>query len=191
MGGGLSSGRMNRVRDAVRVLHALVGLRESHHGRRPMFAGRAPIVDGTITVGDALMVYGKPQFRARLGSGPDGVLRLGDRVFVNEGAYLFAVKEITVGNDVRIGPEVHIYDSDFHPVGPESETRVAPIRIGNDVWIGQRAIILPGVEIGDHSVVGAGAVVTRSVPSRCVVAGNPAVVVREFACPDDWTRSDD
>jgi acetyltransferase-like isoleucine patch superfamily enzyme len=44
------------------------------------------------------------------------------------------------------------------------------------------------MEIGDHSVVGAGAVVTRSAPPRCVVAGNAAAVVREFECPDDWTR---
>ena len=107
---------------------------------------------------------------------------------MNYGARLFAECEITVGNDVRIGPEVFMIDSDYHVLAPGLETRIAPIRIGNNVWIGARALILPGVEIGDHSVVGAGSVVTRPVPPRCLVAGNPASVVREFDCPDDWTR---
>lgn len=147
-----------------------------------------PILEGTITVGDDLLVHSGPQFRTRLGAGPDGVLRLGDRVFVNEGASVYAMREISVGSDVRIAPQVFIYDADFHAVAPGSEQKIAPIVIGRNVWIGARAIVLPGVEIGDHSVVGAGAVVKHSVPPRCVVAGNPATVVREFDCPDDWTR---
>lgn len=56
---------------------------------------------------------------------------------------------------------------------------VAPISIGNHVWIGTNAIILKGVDIGDGAVVAAGAVVTRSVPPRCIVAGNPAKIVKE------------
>jgi acetyltransferase-like isoleucine patch superfamily enzyme len=169
------------------VLRALIRLRNTPHGPRPAFVGRAPIIDGTITVGGALVVSGRPG-RAFLGTGPNGVIRLGDRVFVNEGTTVYAEREISVGNDVRIGPRVLMIDSDYHPISPGLETRTAPIRIGKNVWIGQRALILPGVEIGDHSVVAAGSVVTRSVPPRCVVAGNPAAVIREFECPDDWTR---
>lgn len=153
-----------------------------------MFAGRAPILKGTITVGDALIVHGRPGSRAFLGSGPNGVIRVGDRVFINEAAYLSAEREIAVGNDVKIAPRVVIIDSNYHRVAPELAATTAPIRIGNNVWIGTGALILPGVEIGDHSVVGAGSVVTRSVPPRCVVTGNPATVEREFECPDDWTR---
>jgi acetyltransferase-like isoleucine patch superfamily enzyme len=179
---------MDRVRHSARVLRALVGLRKIRHGRRPAFARGAPILEGTIEVGDALMVYSGPQFRTRLWTGENGVLRLGDRAFLNEGVLLLAVREITIGNDVRIGPQALIADSDFHPVVPNLQTRTAPIRIGNNVWIGTRALILPGADVGDHSVVAAGSVVTRPVPPRCVVAGNPASVVREFECPDDWTR---
>lgn len=164
-----------------------MGLRGSRHGRGPLFYGRSPVIEGRIAVGDALVVHGRP-LRARLRAGSDGALRLGDRVFVNYGAQLLAEREVAVGNDVRIGPEAMVFDHDFHAVSPDSEARTAPVRIGDNVWIGARALILPGVEIGDHSAVGAGAVVTRSVPPRCVVAGNPAAVVREFECPDDWTR---
>jgi acetyltransferase-like isoleucine patch superfamily enzyme len=179
---------VSRLRQSVRVLRAVVGLRKSQHGRRPAFAGRTPILEGTIVAGDALIVHDGPQYRSRLGTGPNGCLRLGDRVFLNEGVMLFAEREIVIGNDARIGQQVFMLDSDFHPVAPGFETRTAPIRIGNNVWVGSRALILPGVEIGDHSVVAAGSVVTRSVPPRCVVAGNPAAVIREFDCPDDWTR---
>jgi maltose O-acetyltransferase len=79
---------------------------------------------------------------------------------------------------------VLIMDSDHHEISPEnrwlSSGEIVPIIIGNNVWLGSRSIILKGVTIGDHSVVGAGAVVTKSVPPKTIVAGNPAKVVRDL-----------
>lgn len=80
-----------------------------------------------------------------------------------------------------LGPGVHIY-TPCHPL--QKELRAAgreyakPVTIGNDVWIGGRAIICPGVTIGNGVVIGAGSVVTRDVPDNCVVAGNPARIIR-------------
>ena len=67
--------------------------------------------------------------------------------------------------------------------------KAAPVTIGRNVWIGTRAIILPGVTIGDHSVIGAGAVVSRDVPDRAVVVGSPARIVSRFECADNWKRA--
>jgi acetyltransferase-like isoleucine patch superfamily enzyme len=94
---------------------------------------------------------------------------------------------------------VGIADSDFHPLDPAQrlqdalalapylegrpqrpKLRTAPVRIRDNVWIGMGAVILKGVEIGENSVVAAGAIVTKSVPPNVVVAGNPAVVVKQL-----------
>lgn len=93
--------------------------------------------------------------------------------------------DIVIGDNVLIGSGVLITDTDAHPIDPEkrqnnkiSDIMSAPVRIGNDVFIGARSIILKGVTIGEASVVAAGAVVTKEVPPRCIVAGNPAKIVK-------------
>jgi acetyltransferase-like isoleucine patch superfamily enzyme len=65
---------------------------------------------------------------------------------------------------------------------------VAPIRIGNNVWIGRNALIFPGVDIGDHSVIGAGSIVTRSIPDRSVAVGNPARPIKRLSASDGFVR---
>ncbi len=88
---------------------------------------------------------------------------------------------ITIGDDVQIGPNVQLL-TPTHPV--EAEARRAkwesarPITIGSNVWLGGGVIVLPGVSIGDNTVVGAGAVVTRDLPGNVVAVGNPARVTR-------------
>jgi acetyltransferase-like isoleucine patch superfamily enzyme len=84
--------------------------------------------------------------------------------------------------DCAIGERVTIRDSDDHLITGGSGP-VAPIRIGDHVWIGSGVTVLRGVEIGDGAVVAAGAVVTRSVPAKCLVGGVPARVLREDV---DW-----
>ena len=109
---------------------------------------------------------------------------LGRNVFINYHCIFLDCAPIMIGNDVQVGPAVQLYTAQ-HPL--EADVRrsglesARPIRIGNDVWIGGGAVILPGVTIGDRSVVGAGSVVVHSVPPDCVVAGNPARVVRTLA----------
>lgn len=104
-------------------------------------------------------------------------IKLGDGVFMNFGCVILDVVEVTIGAATAIGPGVQILTAD-HPRDPvERRTGVESgrrIRIGENVWIGGGAIILPGVTIGDDAVIGAGAVVTRDVAKGATVVGNPA-----------------
>lgn len=111
---------------------------------------------------------------------------IGDNVGIS-GSTICARKKIVIGNNVLIGSGCLITDSDAHPIdwknrreGDSNNIKCAPVIIGNDVFIGARNIFLKGVEIGDRAVVGAGSVVTRNVPANSIVAGNPAVVVKEL-----------
>ncbi|MFZ9886664.1 MAG: acyltransferase [Myxococcota bacterium] len=105
------------------------------------------------------------------------ILRLGREVRVNYGASLGATASVLIGDRVRIGPHAMIVDSAFHDLyrrdrRPPSE----PVVIEDDVWVGARAVVLPGVRIGRASVIGTGAVVTKDVPAFTVAAGVPAQV---------------
>jgi maltose O-acetyltransferase len=104
-------------------------------------------------------------------------IRLGDGVFLNYNCVLLDVVTIAVGDGTQIGPAVQIYSAD-HPRDPELRRQGfelgRPVMIGCEVWIGGGAIILPGVSIGDRSVIGAGSVVTRNVAAGETVVGNPA-----------------
>jgi maltose O-acetyltransferase len=108
---------------------------------------------------------------------------LGDHVFVNANCTILDNAEVHIGHHVMIGPSVQIF-TPAHAL--EAEDRIQgwevaqAIVIEDKVWIGGAAILLPGVRIGCQAVVGAGAVVTRSVPPFSVVAGNPARVIREL-----------
>jgi acetyltransferase-like isoleucine patch superfamily enzyme len=117
-----------------------------------------------------------------------GKLRVGDRVFFNNGVFVSCVKEITIGDDVAIANDAYLTDSDSHGVEGR-KVREAPITIGNGAWIGARSIILPGVTIGTRALVAAGAVVTRDVPDDTLVGGNPARIIRELVYPEGVTRA--
>ena len=123
-----------------------------------------------------------------IGADAGGELTIGERVFINQGATVVASLSITIGDDARIGDYVAIYDTDHHPVEQNAAVRRAPVKIGRNVWLARGAVVLPGVTIGDHSVVAAGAVVTEDVPERTLVAGNPARVLRSLQAADDWRR---
>jgi len=108
-------------------------------------------------------------------------LSIGDHTYINRSASIDCTQEITIGDYCAISDNVQILDSDFHPITYNGKTSMMskPVHIGNHVWIGRSAIILKGVTIGDGAIVGAGSVVTRDVPARCLVAGNPARVIKE------------
>jgi len=92
------------------------------------------------------------------------------------------VCEVRIGDHVFIAPGIHIYTA-THPLKAElrrTQEFGKPVTIGSDVWIGGKAIICPGVSVGDRSVIGAGSVVTKDVPPGVVVAGNPAKVIRNL-----------
>lgn len=151
-------------------------------GLRPALANA-----GRITFG-ARVTLRSPHLHISLSTSRGAVLEIGADSYLNQGVTIHAARHVRIGRRCLIGEQVVIHDTDFHPVAPGKPTRITPVNIGNNVWIGHRAIILPGVTIGDHAVVGAGAVVTRDVASRTVVAGVPARTVSTFECPDDWTR---
>lgn len=116
----------------------------------------------------------------------------GNNCEVNLNCTFLDSNEIRIGDNALIAPNVQIYTA-FHPTnaadrfGPPNpdgsfsfcKTQSAPVTIGNNVWIGGGAILLPGVTIGDNVVIGAGSVVTKDIPSNSVALGNPCRVVRE------------
>lgn len=91
---------------------------------------------------------------------------------------------VIIGENVMMGPNCTIYtqnhrcDDCMVPMLQQGLTEIKPVKIGDDVWLGGSVTILPGVEIGSHSVVAACSVVTKDVPEWAVVAGNPAVIKR-------------
>ena len=108
-------------------------------------------------------------------------LTVGARTFVNFGLVALDAAAITIGDDVQIGPGVQLL-TPAHPVDPELRRSkwesAAPITVGDNVWLGGGVIVLPGVTIGPDTVVGAGGVVSRSLPAGVVAVGNPARVIR-------------
>jgi maltose O-acetyltransferase len=108
-------------------------------------------------------------------------LKHGDRFGMSRSVEISDPHLVTIGNDVGIGAHSQLIAHDASHKRFIGYTRVGRITIGNTVFIGQRATILPGVTIGDESIVGAGAVVTTDVPPRTIVAGNPARVVKELS----------
>ena len=105
----------------------------------------------------------------------------GHHTYLNRSATIDCTQEVYIGDYCAISDNVQILDSDFHPITYNGKTSTIskPVHIGNHVWIGRSAIILKGVTIGDGAIVGAGSVVTRDIPARCLVAGNPARVIKE------------
>jgi acetyltransferase-like isoleucine patch superfamily enzyme len=113
-----------------------------------------------------------------------GQLVLGERTVINQRCRLDARGGLTIGHDVSISPEVHILTADHDIFSPELSGRTSSVKIGDFVFIGSRAMILPGCSIGRGAVVAAGAVVTKDVEALSVVAGVPA---REIAKrPDNF-----
>ena len=110
-------------------------------------------------------------------------LTIGERCYINSGVTLLDSGQIEIGNDVLIGPNVQIY-SVGHPLNcnlrTQGENIFAKVSVGSFVWIGGGSIICPGVTIGEKSVVAAGSVVTKDVPSGTLVGGNPARVIKEI-----------
>jgi acetyltransferase-like isoleucine patch superfamily enzyme len=111
---------------------------------------------------------------------------LGNHVCIGMGATISAAKRIAIGENVFTARNVYISDHshEFHDVGVPTALqgigRVAEVTIGADTWIGQNVVILPGVRVGRHCVIGANSVVNRDIPDYCVVVGAPARIVTAY-----------
>ena len=124
---------------------------------------------------------------------------IGDRVGMSS-VCLHAMRQITIGNNVKIGADVLIIDNDSHPIdfalrrddneydkGSEQyldSVQALPVTIDDDAWIGARSIILKGVHIGARSIIAAGSVVTKNIPPDTIAGGNPAKVLRQLSDPE-------
>jgi acetyltransferase-like isoleucine patch superfamily enzyme len=106
---------------------------------------------------------------------------IGKNVFINHGCSFLDLGGITIEDNVLIGPQVKLV-TENHPVDPSNRKSLdlKSIHIGKNVWLGAGAIILPGVTVGENSIVAAGAVVTKDVPSNTIVGGVPAKVIKQI-----------
>ena len=154
------------------------------HGKRPVSRG-LPIFDnlGQITIGERI-TFENAGMRTLLHTEPEGLIDIGDSVWINSGVTIYAAKSIVIGSFTRIGPLAGITDTNSHEVLAGDGVRIERVSIGVDVWIGRGAIILPGCCIGDGAVVAAGAVVTKDVSPWSIVAGNPAQLIRQMRDPN-------
>lgn len=108
-----------------------------------------------------------------------GRIAIGNNTFINYGTSIAARSSVEIGPYCHIGHYTFIMDNGQHDVVRHMQLPPsAPVVIEDNVWIGSKAIILPGVRIGCRAVIGAGSIVTRDVPAKCVAAGNPARVLR-------------
>jgi maltose O-acetyltransferase len=111
-------------------------------------------------------------------------VEIGDYSGIGQNAQLFTQAKITIGKNVMMGPEViiltqnHAHENIEIPMEQQGNQQPSPVLIDDDVWIGIRAIILPGVHIGKSSIIGAGSVVTKDVPPFSIVGGNPAKIIK-------------
>ena len=129
--------------------------------------------------GQVTEAYIEPTFRCDYGYN----IFLGNNFFANFDCVMLDVCPIRIGDNCMLAPGVHIYTA-THPIDPVARNSGAelgkPVTIGNNVWIGGRAVINPGVTIGDTVVVASGAVVTKDVPDNVVVGGNPARIIKKL-----------
>ena len=131
--------------------------------------------------GEAVMI--EPPFHCDYGWN----IEVGNNFFANYNLTILDVGKVVIGDNVQIAPNVSIYTAG-HPIHPDSRNSGyeygIPITIGDNVWIGGNAVILPGVTIGSGVVIGAGSVVAKSIPDNVIAAGNPCRVIREITEED-------
>lgn len=110
-------------------------------------------------------------------------IEIGNNFFANHNLVILDANKVVFGNNVYLGPGCGFYTSG-HPLDAKERSLgleyAYPITVGNDVWFGASVQVLPGVVIGSNVVVGAGSVVTKSIPDNCIVAGNPAKIIRKI-----------
>lgn len=165
--------------DNERLARRGLALADAYHGAEVAAdpGARAILADLLGTLGED--AYVKPPLFVDYGEG----VHIGARTFVNYNLTALDVASITIGQDCQIGPNVQLL-TPTHPVEPQPRRdkleAAQPIVIGDNVWLGGGVIVCPGVTIGENSVVGAGAVVTRDIPANVVAVGNPARVIKQI-----------
>lgn len=109
-------------------------------------------------------------------------IEIGENFYSNHNLVILDANKVSFGDNVKIGPNCGFYTSG-HPMDKENRKKVEfakPIKIGNDVWIGGNVCVMPGVTIGDDTVIGAGSVVTKDIPANVVAVGNPCKIIKKL-----------
>ncbi len=139
-----------------------------------------------ISIGKGVVIVAGNGYRTNLSTiklgDIEGSITIGDNVLVMNGVRVSSASSITIGDGCMLGNFCYLSDSDWHDIHDRTcmPGGSAPIVLERGAWIGDSAIVLKGVRIGENSIVGAGAVVTKDVPSNVIVAGNPARVVKHL-----------
>ncbi|MDP2839143.1 MAG: acyltransferase [Syntrophales bacterium] len=142
------------------------------------------IFGGPVTLGSHATVIATPDRKVRLtvwsALGGEGRIKIGNCCLICPGVRISAATEIVIGESCMLAQGAFVTDSDWHGVYDRSLPigHTIPVHIGDNVWIGDGAIVCKGVRIGDNSIIGAGAVVVRDIPANAVAVGNPAAVVK-------------
>ncbi|MDB5059870.1 MAG: putative acetyltransferase [Chloroflexi bacterium] len=132
---------------------------------------------GSVAIGNCSLFPG-----VRIECWKGASVNIGNGTYINRNTEIVAAQSVFIGRDCKIARDVLIMDTDQHPVGSAPMVH-GPVKIGDRVWVGSRVIVLKGVSIGHDSIIGAGAIVTKSIPPHSVVVGQAARVVRTL-CPE-------
>jgi len=164
----------------------LQGVRSGRH----LFFRNRPIVrnNGTMVLGDTVTMHSLPDgefCRTRVITNfKNSKITIGGNSILR-GSTVWASEEISIGKNFVSAPYAWIVDHDAHGILPEQRStrysKSAPIKIGDNVWLGYRVLVLKGATIGDNCVIAAGAIVTGDIPANSVAAGVPARVVKKVA----------
>lgn len=167
--------------------------RRVSYGKNLRINGRVHIhgVSGRIQIGDNCVINSDEDANPTAGgehshlvAGTEGKIFIGNNVGMSL-VYITSLNKVEIQDNVLIGANTKIWDTDFHPIDYQErmehkDARTAPVLIKEGAFVGSSSIILKGVTIGAHSVIGAGSVVTKNVPDNEIWAGNPAKFVRRI-----------
>lgn len=142
-----------------------------------------------MSLGDNVMINRDCWIQVVAGQAGDKMAKLiiKSNVGIGMGAHISAVQHVMIeehvvlGRNVFISDHAHAFEDTTMPITLQGIDRIAPVTIGRETWLGENVVILPGVTIGSHCVIGANSVVNRSIPDFSVAVGAPARVVRQFS----------
>jgi acetyltransferase-like isoleucine patch superfamily enzyme len=153
-----------------------------------------------VHLGDRVIIgpYGTLSAGVMPGHVPDNdpVITIGDRTLIGKGSGVVGHSSIRIGADVWTGHHVYVTDANhgYEDVSLPPGLQFAaprPVVVEDGAWLGHGTIVLPGATIGRHAVIGAGSVVSGSIPDFCVAVGNPARVIRRYVLGEGWVRVDE
>jgi acetyltransferase-like isoleucine patch superfamily enzyme len=157
-------------------------------GPQPLLRGKLCFrFDGTVTIGARFDADGLIM-PVSISVVEGATLSIGDDLYMNAGTSIEVWHDVRIGSNCLFGPFASVIDDDRHEVEPGAILHKGPTILGNNVWLGRSAAVMPGVTVGDGSVVGANSVVTRDIPPNSFAAGAPARVIRKLELPDGWVR---